>query len=74
MSSEYRKADFNEIEVGNIVDFGFQINSTLIVEEITKLPNQDLINVSGKHYLTGKTISHNFQTLWLPQVRIKVGA
>ncbi len=73
MKQEFIKAQFNEIQVGNVVDFGFKINSTLTVESIENLGN-DLIKVSGKHFVTGQKISHNFQSYTLPAVRILVGA
>jgi hypothetical protein len=70
---EFKKAQFNEMQIGDVVDFGFKINSTIIVESITSLGN-DLIKVSGKHFVTGHKISHNFQSYTLPAVRILVGA
>jgi hypothetical protein len=73
MNQEFRKAKFNEMQIGDVVDFGFQINSTLIVESIQNLGN-DLIKVAGKHFVTGKEISHNFNSSTLPAVRILAGA
>ena len=73
MNAQFTKANFNEIQIGSVVDFGFKINSTLTVESIEDIGN-DLIKVSGKHFVTGHKISHNFASNILPAVRILVGA
>ena len=73
MSNQFVKSNFQEIKVGDLVDFGFKVNSTLTVESIENL-SDDLIKVSGWNVKTGRPVSHNFLTYSLPAVRIWVGA
>lgn len=47
-----------DVQIGDTIDFGFQINSTLIVQSITELDG-NLVQYAGKT-LYGKSMYHNF--------------
>lgn len=63
--------EFSDIKIGDTVDFGFQINSVIVVESITETDH--LVTISGKSPY-GKANAHNFHKGFNRAVRFLVKA